>query len=132
MANIERLAVRIEAIEGAPERCHVVITYALRLQYWEVGSWFSEVVEIHSGSLDQSQATTQLRRLTCHPWRLDAEKESLVDSKSYLLERAVPPQPFDTKELPHDTFVRATVIPKLPVGSSPCCAQAEWIPGSST
>ncbi|KPJ94474.1 MAG: hypothetical protein AMJ53_05170 [Gammaproteobacteria bacterium SG8_11] len=112
MASIEQLTVRYEAIDCASNKWRINIEYALRMRYWEAGSWFTEVVEVYGGDLKQASSATLLKRLTCNPWKLD-ESTSLSDSTSYLMERLIPPQEVSIRD-PLAVFVRARVLPMLP------------------
>lgn len=112
MANIEQLTATIQAIDGECNCWQLAVDYAMRMRYWEAGSWFAEVIEVYEGHPQQSQSVALLRRIRCNAWKLD-ESTPLADNVSYRVQRSVPPQELTCVD-PTAIFVRVSVKPVLP------------------
>lgn len=89
MPTIHDAELRITRVAPSVNAWLVEVTWVAVVPYWEVGSWWREIVELRAGGPGQEGAA--VLRWRCDPWQVAVEGKP-PDGTNHRIKRAVPAQ----------------------------------------
>jgi hypothetical protein len=92
VAEVTDPKLTIEAQPGFEHRWQISVQYTIRFADYEVGSWFTETVELLSVTAEGNREEAPLLTFRHPPWRLDPGECPLLEAGHYHLQRTTPRQ----------------------------------------